>query len=416
MLKMAGAIAAHILNAFFADYSFVLMYILVIMFIRAQYRRYSELQSDIYGKPAKSLRQTIEQIILTGLTAGFLTSFLTVAAAITIEADTVRYLFYIMCVLLLFDLRFVRISHAAGILAAAALIFGLPKVNIPSLLCLAAVLQIVESVLIYLNRKGDCIPVFIRHNGEIAGAYLIRRYWLIPVVFLTGLLQPPLISLDFLSGLPRAFQIHSPSDAAYMLGLDCLAGVLCYSDIAIAKHPERKSLQSAAMLFAYGVVLLMLAYLSVTTVWAGFIGTLFCALGHEGILFYSRLLEKRGSPIYSAVRRGLRIMDVLPDSHAELMGLKRGDIILSINNNDIQTDEGVAEALREFPAFTWIDVLGWDGRERTVEYRCYPKGYNTLGIISVPREKEVTYNISSIEHVSILQNIVNRFRGVEKPG
>jgi hypothetical protein len=59
-----------------------------------------------------------------------------------------------------------------------------------------------------------------------------------------------------------------------------------------------------------------------------------------------------------------------------------------------------------------VDVVGWDGTQKSYEYKCYPEGYNFLGIISVPREKEVTYNTDYFEHLSILKNIVNRFRDI----
>ncbi len=415
MLKMAGAIATEMLAALFVNYFFIFLYILVIMYIRAQHQRYSELQSDVYGKPERSLREITEHIIFTGLISGFILSFFTVAAGITIETETVRYLFYIMCFLLLFDLRLVCISYAAGILAAISLIFGTPHVNVPSLLCLVAVLQLAESILIFVNRKGGCVPVFIKHNNEIAGAFLIRRFWMIPVVFFTHIIQSAVTgSLDFADGWPMIFSSPSLQSGAWALGLDCLVAVLCHTDIAITMHPEKKSIQSAGMLFIYSTVLLVMAFISLEIIWIGYIGVIFCVLGHEGIYFYSKLSENAGVPLYSAVRRGLRIMDVLPGSHAEKMGLERGDIILSINNNDIQTDDGVTEALREFPNYTWIHVLGWDSKERTVEYSCFPGGYNTLGIITVPREKEVTYKTGYFERISILHNIVNRFRGMDK--
>lgn len=414
LLQMAGAIAGEMLNAFFANSTFIFLYVIVILFIRAQYQKYYELQGSIYGKPAKSLREATEQIILTGLIAGFLAGFIVVAAGIFIEPDAVRYLFYIMCLLLLFDMRFVCISYAAGILAAISLIFGYPKISIPSLLGLVAILQMVEGVLVYLDRKSECVPVFIRHRDEITGAYLIRKFWIIPIVFFTYVLQNGAMLWDFSAVRFSAFGIPGIFDGAYALGLDCLVAVLCYSDIAITKHPEKKCKQSAFMLFAYAVTLLVLAILSTHFVWLRYAGVAFCVLAHEGIHFYSIHSEKKGQPLYNAVRRGLRIMDVLAEGHAKKMGLERGDVILSINNNDIQTEEGVNEALRQFPTFTWIRVSGWDGKERTVEYSCFPGGYNTLGIISVPREKEVTYNTDDFERMSILKNIVNRFRGIDR--
>jgi hypothetical protein len=200
MLKMAGAIAAEMLYSVFVNYFFVVLYILVVFFIKAQYRKYNELQFEVYGRPAYSTREIIEKIILTGLAAGFASSFLTLAAGVTIETDTIRYLFYVMCLLLLIDLRFVSIPYAAGLLAVVSLIFGRPHINLPSLLFLVAVLQFTESILVFLCRKKDHIPVFLRHNDEIAGAFLIRRYWMIPVVFFTYMAQQSQISLDFAAG------------------------------------------------------------------------------------------------------------------------------------------------------------------------------------------------------------------------
>jgi predicted metalloprotease with PDZ domain len=157
---------------------------------------------------------------------------------------------------------------------------------------------------------------------------------------------------------------------------------------------------------------MILALISRSVGWVGFAGAVLCILGREGISLYSIVTEKRGIPLYSAVKRGLRVLDVLPGSNAQSMGIMRGDIILSINNMDIQSEEGIGEALKDFPVYTWIRVLR-DEEEKILEYKCYPDGYNTLGIISVPREKEVTYRLAWIEHMSIIRSIVNRFRSFD---
>ncbi len=413
MLKMAGAIAAEIFNSIFVNYFFVVLYILVIFFIKAQYKKYFELQAEIYGRPTYDTQEVVKRIILTGLAAGFASSFITVAAGVTIETDTVRYLFYVMCLLLIIDLRLVSIPYAAGLLAAVSLIFGVPHINLPSLLFLVAILQLAESILVFLGRKKDFIPVFIQHKNEITGAFLIRRYWMIPVVFFTYLMQQSSVSLDFTADWPLVFSVPPLTGGAYALGLDCLVAVLCHTDIAIASQPEERSAKSSLLLFGYSVVLMALAFVSRSMAWAGVLGVIFCIAGKEGLHLLSAMYEKRREPLYSAVRRGIRVMDVLPGSHAAAMGMQRGDIILSINKNDVQTEEGISEALREYPTYTWIQVICPDGTEKTLEYRCYPGGYDSLGIITVPREKEVTYTTGHFERISILRNIVNRFRGVD---
>ncbi len=412
MLQLAGAIAAEMLKAFLTDYFFLIICLVVIFFVKSHYRIYSELQEEIYGSPRSSLKETIERLVLAGLVAGFVSSFLTVAAGVTIETDTVRYLFYIMCVLLLFDLRFVNFPYAAGILAVLSYIFGTLKVNVPSLLCLAAILQMLEGLLVYLSRGIGHTPVYTHYDGEITGAFLTRKFWMIPVVFLTYLMQPGTLMPESAAGLAMPFSPQSVAGAAGALGLDCLIALLCHSDISIATQPEKKSARSAALLAAFGCVLMILALISRSVGWVGFAGAVLCILGREGISLYSIVTEKRGIPLYSAVKRGLRVLDVLPGSNAQSMGIMRGDIILSINNMDIQSEEGIGEALKDFPVYTWIRVLR-DEEEKILEYKCYPDGYNTLGIISVPREKEVTYRLAWIEHMSIIRSIVNRFRSFD---
>jgi hypothetical protein len=415
IVEIIASIASKLLEAFLLNYFFVFLYIIIIVIIRAQYEKYTELQGEIYGQPAKGLREITEEIILVGLVTGFVCSFAIISSGITIDTDSVKFLFYIMCLLLLINIRFMCINYAVGILAAVSLIFNYPKVDIPSVLALAAILHMIESILIYLNKGKDSIPVFIKHKDGIAGAYLIRKFWLIPVVFLTFMVQNSISSLP--AGLINWNMLFRPDvlqKGSYALGLDCLVAVLCYSDLAITKHPERKSRETAIQLFTYSVLLFAIAAVSIRIQWLRYLGIVFCVVVHEGITAYGKFIEKKGTPLFSQVRRGLKVMDVMSGSHAQRMGIQRGDIILGINGRDVQTDDGINEALREYPTYTWIQAISWDGREKLYEYRCYPGGYNALGIISVPREKEVTYNTNDFENLSILKNIVSRFKGMNK--
>jgi len=415
-IDIIAAIAREMLDTFFLDYFFILLCVVIIIAVRAQYERYSELRGELSSLPSRSLREITEEIILVGLVAGFVGSFIIIAAGITIDQDAVRYLFYIMCILLLINLRFLCISFAAGILVAISLVFGYPRVDAPSILGLVAVLHLIEAALVYINRGKDSIPVYIKHRDDIAGAFLIRKFWLIPIVFMTFVAQNIASGISNpVDGWWMLFRPETLKNGAYALGLDCIVAVLGYSDLAITRHPEKKSRETAELLFYYSALMMVIAVVSIRVHWLAYIGTVFCIAAHEGIYLYGRHREETGMPLYSPVRRGLRVMEVLPGSHAQRMGLQRGDIILSINDKDIQTDEGVNEALREYPVFTWTQVRGWDGKDRTCEYRCYPNGYNTLGIISVPREKDVTYNLNKFEHLSIIRNIVSRFKGMNRP-
>jgi len=415
MLRLAGAIAAAMLEELFANYFTIFLCIMLMVHLKNQYQKYSELKPDTYRNQVKTFREVAEKLILTGLIAGFASSLLTVLSGISIEAGALKYLFLGMIVLAPFDLRYANISYAAGVLAALSLIFGYPRINIPSLIGLVAILHLAEGILIFIGRNDDFLPVFIKHNDMITGAFLIRRFWMVPVVFFTYMLQNSQAFFEPDLHLPTLLSSEPLIGSAYAIGLDCLIALLSYSDIAVTKHPEKKCAEGSVMVFGYGLALLVLSVMSQDRPWMAYASVVVCIFGYEAIHFCSKKSELKGEPLYSAVRRGLRVMDVLAGSHAQKMGLMRGDIILSINNNDIQTDAGVTEALKDYPTFTWLRVLGWDGKERDIEYRCYPEGYNSLGIVSVPREKEVTYNISYFESMSVIRNIVKRFRGIDSP-
>lgn len=415
VLNMVTAIAKEMLDTFFLNYLFIFLCVVIFIAVRTQYERYTELRGEMDGLPSRSLKEVIEEIILTGLIAGFIGSFAVVAAGITIGQDAVRLLFYIMCVLLLINLRFMCISTAASILLAISLIFGYPAIDAPSILGLVAILHFIEAALVYINRGRDGIPVYIKYRGDIAGAYLIRKFWLIPIVFLTFLSQNAAgILSDSTAGWWMLFRPETLKTGAYALGLDCLVGVLGYSDLAITKHPEKKSRETAELLFCYSAMLVTIAIASISIRWLVYVGAVFCIAAHEGIYLYGRHTEKNGTPLYSPAKRGLRVLELLPGSHAGKMGIQRGDVILSVNGRDIQTDDGVGAALQDYPTFVWVELKTWDGKDKTCEYWCYPDGCEKLGVISVPREKDITYNTDRFEHMSIIKNIVTRFRGMNK--
>lgn len=415
MLNILASIARELIETFFANYFFVFLYVILIVFIRMQHEKYNEFQSGVPNWQNKSLKEITESIILVGLAAGFAGSFVIIAAGITIDPEAVKYLFIIMFILLILNIRFVCFAYPVGILAITSLLFNYPKVDVASVLGLAAIMHLIESILIFINRGKDSIPVFIKHKGEIAGAWLIRKFWPVPVVFLTFVMQNAVNGTMLIPrGWGTLFGPKSMGAGALALGLDCVVAVLCYSDLAITKHPQQKSKQTAFLIFSYSLTLFTIALISTAVPWLRYLGAVFCVAGREAITIYGRNMEKNGMPLFAQVRRGLKVMDILPKSHAELMGMQRGDTILNVNGKDIQTEDGLNEALKDYPVFAWIQVAGWDGKDKTYEYKCYPDGFNTLGVIPVPRENEVTYNTDDFEHMSILKNIVSRFRNMNR--
>ena len=123
--------------------------------------------------------------------------------------------------------------------------------------------------------------------------------------------------------------------------------------------------------------------------------------------------RKNRETFFASADRGLRLLDVTDGGNADKLGLEKGDIILSVNGKDIQTIDGLKAVLDDSPRYVWIVAQKPDGSRKTMK-KLYPYGIDSLGVLTVPREREVTYNIDSYENLVILRDLVRRFRGISR--
>lgn len=410
---IASEIANVFVRSFLMNFFFLFIYLIIIYFIKLQYEKYTGLQENLVGIKVKSVKELVKEAIFFGAVTGFICSFVVVFAGITINIDMYQYLFFIIIVLGLINIRFICFSYAGGILALAAVIFKIPKVDITSILALIAILHIAESILIFISAGKDSIPVLIKHKDGIAGAFFSQKYWPVPVVLLTFTAGTGGRGISSLFGSDwwMLLKPDTLGKVALSIGLACIVGVLGFTDVAVTKSPKKRSRETSMILLTYSLLLMLIAILSIHNYVMKVIGIAFAIVIHELIVVLGKYREKNGKPLFLAVKRGIKVFDVLPESHAERMGMKRGDTILSINGKDVQTEEGISYALRDYPAFIWVSVIDENGKAKAYEYKCYPNGLNDLGIMIVPRENQITYNVDHFENISVLKNLVNRFRG-----
>ena len=79
------------------------------------------------------------------------------------------------------------------------------------------------------------------------------------------------------------------------------------------------------------------------------------------------------------------------------MGLKTGDIILSINGNVVQKKEDVLNVLRFSPKYIWIDVLNENGKLVTLDYKDYRKGIQSLDVLFIPEEPDYSFVVEEVK-------------------
>jgi len=414
ILSVISAVARQLLGTVLFNFVFIILYILIIAFIKHKIDRQSEVRENATGAPGRTARAMIEEVILVSFITGFIASIAIVFIGISLDISVIPYLFIIMILLSIINPRFACFSYAGGLMALASAVLGIPGFSPSSLIALIAIAHLAESVLVFMFGAKNTIPVYIKHGDGIAGAFIIQRFWPLPLIFVVSGIQS--VAGGGMESLIKAgwwpvFRSVSTTAGIITLGLGCVAAFVSYSDIAVSRLPEKKAREKSLLDLCYAAVLMAIAFFARNSQAISIVGALAAIILHEGISIFSRLRDNRHKPLFKAEKRGLKVFEVPESSHAWDMGIKRGDIILSVNDRDIQTAEGLAGVLNDFPTYLWVRIITLKGVEKLLEYRFYPEGVNNLGIISVPRQLEVTYNVDNFENFSIIKNLVARFKG-----
>lgn len=118
--------------------------------------------------------------------------------------------------------------------------------------------------------------------------------------------------------------------------------------------------------------------------------------------------EEKGDFIFTSTEHGLRVLDTLPNSVGEKMGLKPGDIILSFNGHRIYSKQDIEDILFYRPKFIWLDVFDINKGLVTKEYKNYQKEIHSMGIIVVPNMPDEIFVIE--ESKTPFEKFMNGFK------
>ena len=370
----------------------------VVVLVALQYRRTARIRERITGIETKQgffKNSFITETLLAvgfGLLGGFLGSLLMVLIGLTLSGSGLIYLWPLAIILMLIDARFLCFAYAGGILALSCLLFGFPKINIPQLIALVAVLHMVESVLILVSGHLGAVPAYIKNRaGRIVGGFTLQKFWPIPLVALVvmgrgylaeGMDMPkwwPLIN----SGLPG-----DPNSYIYSL-LPVVAG-LGYGDVAIARTPGEKSRISALLLGFYSVILLVLALAADRSRLLALLAAVFAPLGHELVIYIGKQVEFVNRPFYVPSGHGVMALEVFSGTPAWQAGLRSGDTVVEINGRPV-SDKASLNLVLEMAycifELAYIKAGEKDLRRVTVHLR----PGQAFGILPVPEGNEVEY-------------------------
>lgn len=273
-------------------------------------------------------------------------------------------------------------------------------------------MHLIEAVLMWFDGHRGAVPVFLKREGKLVGGFVMQRLWVIPILFFI------LVSSSGGDGqsvaTPQWWPLFGPNlpgkelRNAVFASMSLLA-MLGYSDFALSTPVLQKVRRSSLELFAFSIILLILALISYKLYIFKFIAAIFAPLAHESLILYERFKESSGVPLWGFAEDGIIVVDTIPSSPAEQIGIKSGDKLIQINNNPIRSIEDLIKIMEEYLSYMWIEVIDIKGKKRLVELSNYRYGIKELGIITVPKDDT---NVVFVEERSnsLIMGFINKFR------
>jgi len=330
------------------------LYLLVLSLVAVQYSRVQSMEERIYGKARnRALNHTFAAIGL-GLLGGLFASTLLVFIGVSVRDSGISYLLPVALFLFLVSPRFLCYSYAGGLVSLSYLIFHWPEVNVPAIMALVACLHASEALLIRLSGHTCATPLYLPDKREnVVGGFALQRFWPIPLMVLFLVKVPDISQLEGVIHLPdwwpllRAPEI--PGSGTPVFAMMPVVAALGYADLALTKTPFEKSRSTAKNLLLFSIILL--GFSIAASRWPSFawVAALFSPLGHEVVIKMGMKEELSGRPRYVSTEGGILVLDVLPFSPADNAGVRREDVIWSVDGLRVRTREELDAAIRDVP-------------------------------------------------------------------
>ena len=322
------------------------------------------------------LGTVLVSVVLIGLGASFTTAWLALYGVIALLS------------LVLFGQRLASSAYSIGmatflVLGLAALEIELPwlgTVDMPSDVALTSVAGLVGLLLLiegfWVKRQQHRVttPMITKgKRGKFIGTHHFAQIGLVPAFLLlpSGLVQIPidgwpiltvgeesftLICVPFLLGAKQRFQTLLPAAGILLLGKQIVGVAGLVLVLAIG---------------SFWIPALAIAAVS------------FALIGRELATARVRVADQQKTPYFTERDRGLLILDTLPDSPAEKMGLEIGEVILKANGVPVKNDQEFYEALQHNRTYCKLEVQDVNGELRFAQRALYKGEHHELGIFTV---------------------------------
>lgn len=374
----------------------LLMLIIMGIMFYIKNRRISIVQKMTIGESLNSpLELTLSQIVL-GIIAGALGSLILSILGISFyENSGIEFVFMISILMLFYKPKFVDFAYSSTILAIFSLVINTLSnlinkksfitVDILSLMIFIGVIYVIQGILIIVDGSRGAIPVFTSKEGKIIGGFSLNRYWALPIaVFMIFSGQ---ISAGTTMNTPNWWPIINHTNMINILATAMIAaipfyGVIGFSAVTFTKKKKEKTLSSGLISLIYGISVIGIAQLSRFGMIGQILTIVYVPLAYEGILRYQKRNESKGDYIYVSDEEGISVLEVAPSSPAFEAGIRRGDKIIAINDEEVKSEIDIFKIAKDSIFKLRIKIKKDAGN--VVEYLVQPKN-KRLGILLVPK-------------------------------
>ena len=267
--------------------------------------------------------------------------------------------------------RYANTFSYRGWTAADLDVLGSLGVTIP---VIAGLLLVSEGLLIRRYAARDVSPFLVHTNrGLRAAVFKAKRLWLLPVLFV--------VPGDMISAyLPYWPQFTLGATAFTFVPIPLVIG---FSQIARSTYPDVLFPKMGRVVALTGLAVIVVGIAAIWLPVLGWIAILIGVVSRIVISILTSLSERREGLIAAPRTTGVVIAGVLPNSPGEKMGLLPGEIIRSVNGQDVSNEKELYDAIQINAAHCRLQVLDRDGEARLVQQVIYRHDHHRLGLLVV---------------------------------
>jgi hypothetical protein len=337
----------------------------------------------------------LRQVFPLGILVGLILSIITVAAGLAVPFAAILLIAaFTFLWSLTTNIRMVSPAYTVGAAFFAVILIAENNWSIPffskafqsigdkvypSIVVILSLLLIAEGVLIFKNGSKATSPKLKRsRRGLSVGLHEAKRIWMVPLFLL----------------IPGK-ALHLPFDwwPVFHLGADSYSLILVPFAIGFHQQVQGMLPKEAVQLHGRRVIVLgvFTTILSIAGYWFPLVSIGVAALaviGRETIALLHRVKDENLPFYFSKKDNGLMIIGIIPESPADKMELKVGELISKANGLVVRDENTFYEALQKNGAHCKLEVLDTRGEVRFVQRALYEGDHYELGILFVQDKRK----------------------------